>query len=574
MTDTSQITKQNLEQVKRWRYDVFLFADEALRMKPAEPIDSLRGKPITYTDNQGISRTTILFDEDGRLVYHDLKFYTIDMFKNQSKQAFKDFGKGKYFTWQQTVELEAYNRAINTFNKDSFNMINRWITIRSGHGIGKTSFLSTVSLHFLICFFGAQVGVTANTEAQLKDIFLKEISKWRMRLPQPFADNIDVQDDFIRVAGEKDWFLRARVARPENPEALAGLHGEWILIIVDEASGVHDKIFETMKGALTGDNFIVIYTSNPTRNEGEFFNSHKKGAAFTQLHFNSRHSPIVKDGYIEKMEEDYPSNGDQPSDEVLIRVDGEFAGVAEMDEKGWIPLFANIPVLFEPQGVQVILRPIIGVDPAGKGRDSSIVVVRDQIYLKEVLNEKTSSEPDLARKVETIRDAYNSSTSDIGVEAFGIGAKVVANIRSREGENASPNAILTDKPREETKDKFHSYRSELAWLFREWLAKGGIIVTNKMAAWKKEMEKIKYKRDAKGRIMLMDKVAFKKENGFSPDRFDAAITSFFKEQPTMPSVLTKAQLEAKENIDWLQRQQQAMAEAQSLTNPSGDYSSM
>ena len=51
-------------------------------------------------------------------------------------------------------------------------MTKRWITIKSGHGIGKTSFLSVASLHFLICYFGAQIGVTANSEDQLKDIFL------------------------------------------------------------------------------------------------------------------------------------------------------------------------------------------------------------------------------------------------------------------------------------------------------------------------------------------------------------------------------------------------------------------
>lgn len=566
----NQTIADNLVQIGEWAKDVFQFAEEALNMKPSEPIDELRGKPIQYTDGFGNKHTTMLFDRDGRLVYHDLSFYTIDMFKNQDRAAFKKY-KGTRFTWQQTIELEAYQRALDTFGQDSFDMALRWISIRSGHGIGKTSFLAIISLHFLICMFGSQVGVTANTEDQLKDIFLKECAKWRMRLPEYLQDNIEILDDFIRVSGEKDWFLRARVARPEKPEALAGLHGEFILVIVDEASAVHDKVFETMKGALTGDNFIVVYTSNPTRNEGEFFNSQKAGSAYTRLHFSCRQSPIVKEGYIEKMEADYPSNGDEPSDEVKIRVDGEFAGVSEMDEKGWIPLFANIHILFEPERGQIIRRPIVGVDPAGRGRDSSIVTVRDNIYLKEVLNEKTSQEKDLARKIEVIRDAYGSSSGDVGIEAFGIGAKVVANVQTKVGE--SVNAILTDKPREEVKHLYHTFKSELAWKFREWVLRGGIIITNKQAAWVKELEKIKYKRDAQGRIMLMDKVTFKKEYGFSPDRFDAATMTFFKDEASMPVVLTKEQLEAKEIADWLRQSQQSSQ--QTPVNGGGDnYSSM
>lgn len=549
MAELNPTVMNNLTQIEEWSRDVFQFADDALGMKAAEPIDELRGRAISYKDGLGIQRTTILFDVDGNLVYHDLAFYTADMFKRQGKGEFKAY-KGKRFTWQQTVELTAYNRAVNTFNHDSYDPLARWISIRSGHGIGKTSFLAIISLHFLICFFGGQIGVTANTEDQLKDIFLKELSLWRGKLPAFLKDNIEVLGDFVRIVGEKDWFLRARVARPEKPEALAGLHAQYILIIVDEASGVHDKVFETMKGSLTGENFIVIYASNPTRNEGEFYDSQRAGATYTRLHFSSRQSPIVKEGYIAKMESDYGKE----SDEVKIRVDGEFAGVAEMDEHGWIPLFSNMRVLFEPQNVQVMNHALIGVDPAGQGRDRSIVMVRDHIYLKEVLNEKTSNEKDLARKVETVRDAYNSTSNDIAVEAFGIGAKVVANINTKMGENVV--AVLTDKPREEVKDKFHTYKSELAWRFREWVSKGGIIVTNNQSSWLRELEKIKYKRDAQGRIMLMDKVTFKKEYGFSPDRFDASCMTFFKDEPTMPVHLTKAQLETKEMSEFIRQAQE------------------
>jgi hypothetical protein len=554
--------QKNLEQIDLWQKDVFMFTDEALNMRPSEPIDELKGKPITYKDGYGREHTTILFDFDGRLVYHDLEFYKVSMFKNQNRKAFKRY-RGTRYTWQQTIELTAYQRALDTFGKDSFDVRARWISITSGHGTGKTAFISTVALHFLICFFGAQIGATSNTEQQLKDIFLKELYFWKERLPEHLKSNIEMLDDMVRISGEKDWFLRARVARKEKPEALAGLHGEYVLILVDEASGIADIIFEVMKGALTGKQYIVIYTSNPTRTEGEFFDSHNKlKFLYTTMIFSSRHSPIVEIDYVQRMEDEYGAD----SDEVKIRVDGTFAGMNEMDDKGWIPLFAGLNVLFEPQGLQHINRAVIGVDPAGKGRDSSLVMVRDNVYLKEVLNEKTSSEPDLARKIEMIRDTYNSTSNDIGIDAFGIGARVIANIQTKMGE--SVNAILADSQREETKDRYATYKSELAWRFRQWVARGGIIITNNKKAWVNELEKVKYKRDGKGRIMLMSKIEFKKEYRFSPDRFDASLYTFFKDDPTMPVVLTKAQLETKDMQEWIQRQE----DAKNL--PVQDYSSM
>lgn len=549
--------QDDLESIKEWSQDIFLFAEDTLGMFPAEPKDSLRGKEIEYTDAFGVKRKTKLFDDEGRLVYNDLSFYTIDMFKNQDKQSFKQYG-GDRFTWQQTVILEAYNRAVRTFDKDSFDASLRWITTRSGHGIGKTGTMSIVAIHFLYCFFGSQIGMTANTEQQVKDIFMKEFYVWKMRLPDGMQQDFNQVDDHIRIGEEKDWFLRAQVARPEKPEALAGLHAKYVLILVDEASGVSDKVFEVMKGALTGENFIVMYYSNPTRTEGEFFESHKKGSRYTKIHFSSLESPIVKDTYAPSIEADYGKN----SDEYKIRVLGDFASVAEMDDKGWIPLFANLNILFEPERGQIINSSIMGVDPAGQGRDYSVIHLRDNIYLKEVLREATSNPKDLARKIELIRDAYQCVSNDIAVDGFGIGAEVVQNVQTKVGE--SVNAILTDRPREGTEKQFSNFKAELAWKFREWVAKGGIIITNNPKEWLRELAKIKMKRDLQGRIHLMGKVEFKKEHGFSPDRFDAAIYTFFRDEPTRPVVLTKVELE---NMDMRQFMERAKGTA-STENPS------
>jgi hypothetical protein len=555
---------EDAETLREWANNVFLFTEEAMGMRPSEPIDELRGKPIRYTDAFGNQREVLLFDQEGRLTYHDLSFYTIDMFKNQSRKAFAEYN-GTRFTWQQTVTLTAYNRALWTFGLDSYDLAKRWISVKSGHGTGKTGTEAVIALHFLVCLPGSQIGMTANTEQQVQDIFLKEFSVWKRKLPQDIQNSINQTSDHIRIDDSEDWFLRAQVARAEKPEALAGLHGKYVLIIVDEASGVDDKVFEVMKGALTGEYYIVIYCSNPTRNEGEFFESHKKGSRYTKLSFSSRQSPIVKEGFIEGMEADYPGIGGQPSDKVLIRVDGEFAGTTVMDEKGWIPLFANVRINFEPENGQIINRGIISLDPAGSGKDRSIAVIRDNVYLKEVLNEQTSEPKDLARKLEVIRDAYNCSSNDIGIEAFGVGAKVVGEVTVKIGEHVT--GILTDKPREGTEDEFDSYKMELAWKFRAWLLAGGIIITNNAPAWLKELEKIKYKRTKKGAMQLMPKPMFKKEYNFSPDRFDSAIHSFFKDEPTRPVHYTKEELQTAEIQEFLRR-------AQSTANANGNTSSM
>ena len=523
-----EVTKQNLEEIEKWGKDVFYFAKQCLNMKPSEPLDELRGKVFTYEVN-GEKKQAVLFDRDGNLIHPNLRIYKVGMFKNQSVGAFKRY-HGTRFTWQQTVILEAYNRALQTFGKDAYNLADRFITVVSGHGIGKTSILSVISMHFMLSFFGAQGSVSANTETQIKDIFLKEFFIWHKRLPDYLQGNLEQLDDRIRVAEDKDWFLRAAVARPEKPEAVAGLHANEVILIFDEASGIHNKIFEVAKGALTGENFVFFAISNGTRADGEFYESHKPASAYTKLKFSSRDSPIVKAGFIEKVETDYPSNGGQDSDEVKIRVNGEFPSSTEMDDKGWIPLFANVTLRFEPVGLQKLSKCIGSLDPAGKGRDTSSGGVRDPIYLKEVFNEKVSEPKQLARKTETMMDVYNVEAADMAIDAFGEGAKVVGEINTKVGESVV--ALLVDKPREETKDIYKNLNAELAWEFRKWVVNGGIIITNNPKKWEHELSKIKYRRDSKGRIELQPKVEFKKDNGFSPDRFDMSKMTFHKLEPT------------------------------------------
>ncbi len=486
----------------------------------------------------------------GQLAYRcNIAFNGVDLFRIERKQTRLTKNEARYTTrWIEKIEYshKEDGHCVVVDSADNLYLTNDFIVTHN------TSFASVVSIHFLWCFYFAQIGATANTDTQLKEIFLKEFYWWKKRLPEQVQDQLEELNDKIQIKGsKKNWFLRARVAGKDNPEALAGLHGNYVMLYPDEASGIWDKVYETMQGSLTGENWIVILTSNPTRTEGYFYDTHKKmnSHMWTQLHFDSRDSPIVKDDFVQGIIDQYGEHGD----EFKVRVKGEFANEGEMDDKGWIPLFANMNILFEEAGQQIIKGAVIGVDPAGQGKDRSIITVRDNIYLKEVLNESTSSEPDLARKVETIVGAYSSTLNDVGIDAFGIGAKVINHIHTKIGE--MPNALLCDKPREEVKDQYNSYKAELAWKFRQWVAQGGIIVTNNEKEWLRELSLIKYKRDLQGRIKLMSKVEFKKEHGFSPDRFDACCYTFFRDEPTRPVILTKEEIENKDWADYIKRMQ-------------------
>lgn len=66
---------------------------------------------------------------------------------------------------------------------------------------------------------------------------------------------------------EERWFATARTAT--KPENMQGFHEDYMLFIVDEASGVEDRIMEAILGTLSGEFNKLLMCGNPTRTSKE-----------------------------------------------------------------------------------------------------------------------------------------------------------------------------------------------------------------------------------------------------------------------------------------------------------------
>ena len=149
------------------------------------------------------------------------------------------------------------------------------ISVASGHGVGKTAVLAWLIIWFLWCFKEAQAPCTAPTSEQMHDILWKELSVWIRKMPEDAQSKFEWTTGYLRIVEHPEaWFARARTARKENPEALAGVHADHVLMVADEASGVLEEIYKTAEGSMTGPNVLVILISNPTRTEGFFYETH------------------------------------------------------------------------------------------------------------------------------------------------------------------------------------------------------------------------------------------------------------------------------------------------------------
>lgn len=101
----------------------------------------------------------------------------------------------------------------------------RGISVRSGHGVGKSSAASWAMLWYLLTRYPVKVVVTAPTSAQLFDALFAELKSNVRKLPPAILDLFEVKTDRIELKADPTGaFISARTARAEAPEALQGVH--------------------------------------------------------------------------------------------------------------------------------------------------------------------------------------------------------------------------------------------------------------------------------------------------------------------------------------------------------------
>lgn len=457
-------------------------------------------------------------NEDYKELYD--KAVKTNSFGSFKAQWFGEFKKGEHVTWQQTAILLGVGAAVT--HKAQVRL-----SIRSGHGIGKSATLAWLLLWFLFCHKNAQIPCTAPTSDQLNDILWKEAQIWLSRLPKEISNLYDWSNDYIRMKeSPKTWFARARTARKESPEALAGVHADHVLYLVDEASGVPDEIFNTGEGALTGDNYLFVMISNPTRLNGYFYESHNSDKeSWQNFSFNAEESPIVNERYVQRIIDKHGLN----SDEYRVRVKGDFPKEDAVDDQNYSPLFLEQDTRTTQDSPFVGARRL-GVDPAGEGDDTTAWVLRDNFKAKVVAREKNSNPKSIAEKTVQLLNIYEVDPLNIIVDNFGEGANVAQELALAGFRVHAINVGDTVEKREEeyakaTGDKIYiNVRAKSYHALKKWLRSGGELVEDK--CWKEQMRAIRTRTELSGRLKIMSKREMRK-NGFrSPNELDALMLTF------------------------------------------------
>lgn len=393
----------------------------------------------------------------------------------------------------------------------------RRVSVRSGHGTGKSTFEAWCVLWFLCCYFPTKVPCTAPTSHQLNDILWAEIAKWhramRERVPELASEFEWVSEQYRLKSAPTESFAVARTSRPEQPEALQGFHSDNLLFLIDEASGIPEAVFQVAEGALSTPGAFVFMAGNPTRMEGYFYDSHhKQRAQWAALHWNGEESPLVSKQYIEEMRQKYGAD----SAIYRIRVRGDFAG----NPDGVIPL----PLI--EGAIDRAIKPfgdhVWGVDVARFGDDRTALAKRSKNTLLDKV--KFWQGKDTMQTAGLIKIEYDNAKVkpvSINVDVIGLGAGVVDRCREMglpvRGINVAESASV--------KDQYNRLRDELWFEAREWFDRRDVSMPDDESLIA-ELTLPSFKVLSNGKKQVESKDEMKKRGVTSPDLADAFCLTF------------------------------------------------
>lgn len=423
------------------------------------------------------------------------------------------------------------------------------VSVRSGHKVSKSTTAAIVAIWFYCCFEEARVLLTSATSRQVDAILWREIKKMHSRALRPIPGE---PRGLARTGLKKD--LREIVGfTARETEAVAGVSGIHVFYVVDEATGVANEIFEAIEGNRAGGDAWSLFFSNPTKTDGEFYESqtskalveHEDGTVsgfYKCFAISSEETPNVIEGrdvipglarrdYIEEKKREWGED----SAIYRIRVKGEFV----LNEQGKIvsvDLLTAAELRYDETPWEGQLY--IGIDPAGPGGqgDDSAFATRRGFKIRSVNARRgMSAEAHLEEAIGIIRLEQRAYPLDfeqpvvvvdcdgpVGWEVYSV-FRAYANQHKEGPETFRLIGFRGGDWAKKKPDEFERQRDEALWFFQEWLKKGGAIPTD--ARLEKELNAPEWISKPDERMKSTAKKDLKLMLGHSPDLFDACFLS-------------------------------------------------
>lgn len=420
---------------------------------------------------------------------------------------------------------------------------------KTGHKIGKSMLAAILSFWWICTRSNAKVIITAPALHQVKNVIWAELGRLHKKIRHQIGGAFpkDPLTGFHLANGNAIIGLTT-----DKPERIAGLSGQAVLVIVDEASGYDDALYEALETSLAGgDDELegageskVLAIGNPTRTAGWFFEIFRTGNIDWSRHtVSSEESPnvlaandngkghpvypgLATRAFIQKWQRKCGANyATHPV--YMVRIKGEYPerssesviGLADIERASTEAHRAATPPLPPPH------EAVLGVDVARFGDDDSVIAARigNHMFPLEVFSGMDG--PTLAAEVMRVAREHiaRGRKVRVNVDGIGVGASCVDALKHSDLARSGRMVVhdVQAGARAIDHENYVNMRAQLWFDFGVWLSEGGSLPPDDGELTREALAP-SYSVAKDGRIQVESKDDIKKKIGHSPDRADAA----------------------------------------------------
>ena len=406
----------------------------------------------------------------------------------------------------------------------------RRVAVKSGNGLGKGFCAAVALLWFLHTHQDAAIALsTAPTFRQVRHVLWRQIH----RLYRPNAELLGgkMLDTRWELADER----YAMGLSAENADQFQGFHSPNMFIVVDEAEGVSDEIYEAIEAVMTSADPLLLLIGNPTTVTGAFRRAfYEERHLYHNITISALDSPNVLEKktvypgltsakWVEERRETWGE--DNPI--FRARVLGEFPDQAEdtlislSDVEEAARRWASGETEDPDQPGQCDNQVVLAVDVARFGSDRSVILHREGSRVLEI---RTFRDMDTMQLAGWVAAAIRETSPErVCVDEIGVGAGVVDRLK----EQGFPINGINVARRAKQDRLFANVRAEGYWRLKELFASGQIAIPNDDQLMG-ELTALRYSYDSQGRVLMESKESMRQRGLPSPDKADALMLAFLE----------------------------------------------
>ena len=165
----------------------------------------------------------------------------------------------------------------------------RRVAVKAGNGLGKGFTAAVAVLWFIYCHNPAIVLTTAPTGRQVRHVLWREIRRLHGKAGRSLGGHVfnsrwEVAHDRFALGLSTD-----------EADQFQGFHSPNMLIVVDEAEGVEEPIYDAIEAVMTTGNCKLLLIGNPTSDSGTFRRAfHEDRRMYHTITISALESPNVE----------------------------------------------------------------------------------------------------------------------------------------------------------------------------------------------------------------------------------------------------------------------------------------